>query len=49
MTLDTPLAEQIKDKKYVISWSKDLEYVKLKHKNTCNYSFFHAHPEKRNS
>ena len=32
---------------YVISWSKDLEYVKLKHKSSYNYSFFHAQPEKK--
>ena len=42
------IAEQKKDKKYVISWFKALQYVKLKHKSSCNYSFFHTQFEKIN-
>ena len=40
--------DQVKDKKNVISWFKDLEKVKFKHKNSCNCSFFHARFGKRN-
>ena len=36
-----------KDKKYIISWSKDLEWIKLKHENSCNYCFFYASLENK--
>ena len=48
VTLDIPHCRTKKDKKYVISWFKDLQYVKLKHKSSCNYSFFHTQFEKIN-
>ena len=50
MELDISLCRTSKGQKtYVISWCKDLEYIKLKYKSSSNYSFFHAQPEKRNS
>ena len=48
MAMDIPLCRTNKEQKeYVISWSKDLEYVELKHRSSCNYSFFHAQFEKK--
>ena len=50
MTLDIPLCRTNKgQKKYVISWSKELEYVELKHKSRLSSSFLHAEFAKRNS
>ena len=42
MALDIPLCSTIKGQKVCYFWSKDLEYVKFKYKNSCKYSFFHA-------
>ena len=48
MTLDIPLCRTNKGQKSIAFLGpKILKYVKLKHKSSCNYSFFHAQPENK--
>ena len=42
-----PLCRTNKGQKVCHFLVQDLDYVKLKHKRSCNHSFFHVQPEKK--